>query len=79
MTPEEPTMKLRTILTLVLVLGFAANAHAAADEAATKWLEKLAGLVTEEAIRAEYTVTASGVQQGMAIEVTAQGALLQKN
>ena len=60
-------MKLRMFLTLTLVLGSFAGAHAAADEESAKWLEKLFGLIDEQAVRAEYTLTANGMQQGMQI------------
>jgi len=72
-------MKLRMILTLAFVMTWTAGAHAAADEAATKWLEKLFGLVDDHAIRAEYVVTATGEQEGMAIEAKMTGQLLQAN
>lgn len=70
-------MKLRMILILALALGTFGQAHAAADEAAQIWLEKLFGLVDSQGVRAEYVVTAKGMEDGMAIEATMRGELLQ--
>ena len=69
-------MKLRMFLTLVLALGSVAGAHAAADEDAAKWMEKLFGLVSNNAIQTEFTVTVNAQVQGQPLTADVSGDLI---
>lgn len=69
-------MKLRMILTSLLVLGSFASAHAAADEDAAKWMEKLFGLIADNAIQTEFTVVVAAEAEGQQINATVKGDLI---
>jgi outer membrane lipoprotein-sorting protein len=70
-------MKLRIALILAVVLASAGTAQAAADEQATKWLERVFGLVQDNAFQTDYSVQVSGETQGVLVDAKLQGELLQ--
>jgi outer membrane lipoprotein-sorting protein len=70
-------MKLRIALILAVVLASAGTAQAAADEQATKWLERVFGLVQDKAFQTDYSVQVSGETQGVLVDAKLQGELLQ--
>ncbi len=70
-------MKLRLILTLLLMLGLSAAAHAEATPEAAKWLQQLHDLVENQAFRMDYTIHMTGEQGGQSIVAEIKGNVLQ--
>jgi outer membrane lipoprotein-sorting protein len=69
-------MKLRMILTLALVLGSFAGAHAAADEDAAQWMEKLFGLMSDNAVQTDFKVIVSAEIDGQQLNANVTGELI---
>ena len=69
-------MKLRMILTLALLLGTFASAHAAADEDAAKWMEKMFGLMADNAVQTDFAVIVDAEVQGQSLKADVKGELI---
>ena len=70
-------MRMRLILTVLMVLGLAPVAHAEATPEAREWLDRLYGLVQEKPFRMDYLVQLEGEQGGQQINAEVEGDLLQ--
>ena len=69
-------MKLRMILTLALLLGTFASAHATADEDAAKWMEKMFGLMADNAVQTDFAVIVDAEIQGQSLKADVKGELI---